>query len=155
MKTCFRCQITYDLTTTFWHKDRTRSDGWDNKCKDCKADYRRSLYERNAESEKALSAQWRRDNPDLARAQHSLRRARRFVNGPPEIIKFSEVYHRDGGICGLCHEIVDKDLTFPDPGYGTIDHIIPLSKGGPHQYENVQLAHSSCNSKKGNRYDGI
>lgn len=150
-KRCFRCLRTFDLNPDNWHKDRTRPDGWDNKCKECKADYRRSLYERNAESEKALSRKWRQDNPDGARAQHTLRRARKFDNGPTEIINFSEVYHRDFGICGLCYAKVDINVPYPDPGYGTIDHIIPLSKGGPHTYDNVQLAHFVCNSRKGNK----
>lgn len=33
--------------------------------------------------------------------------------------------------------------------YPTIDHIIPLSKGGLHSWNNIQLAHLSCNSSKG------
>lgn len=33
----------------------------------------------------------------------------------------------------------------------TIDHIIPLSKGGTHTYNNVQLAHYICNSKKSDK----
>ena len=32
----------------------------------------------------------------------------------------------------------------------TIDHIVPLSKGGRHEYANVQPAHSLCNHVKGN-----
>lgn len=33
----------------------------------------------------------------------------------------------------------------------SIDHIRPLSKGGTHTWDNVQLAHLKCNIKKGNR----
>jgi len=32
---------------------------------------------------------------------------------------------------------------------GTIDHVIPRSKGGMHSWENVVLACSKCNQKKG------
>lgn len=31
----------------------------------------------------------------------------------------------------------------------TLDHIIPLSKGGSHTADNLQCAHFMCNSKKG------
>lgn len=36
----------------------------------------------------------------------------------------------------------------PDNGSATIDHIIPLSKGGRDEPANVQLAHLLCNCKK-------
>jgi 5-methylcytosine-specific restriction endonuclease McrA len=31
----------------------------------------------------------------------------------------------------------------------TIDHIVPVSKRGPHLFHNLQLAHGACNSRKG------
>ena len=33
----------------------------------------------------------------------------------------------------------------------TIDHIIPRSKGGGDEIENLQLAHARCNKIKGNQ----
>lgn len=33
----------------------------------------------------------------------------------------------------------------------TVDHVVPLSKGGQHEWENVVAACKTCNSKKGNR----
>lgn len=35
------------------------------------------------------------------------------------------------------------------PDYPTIDHIVPLSKGGPHLWSNVQVACAECNIAKG------
>ena len=35
--------------------------------------------------------------------------------------------------------------------YPSIDHVKPISKGGLHEWGNVQLAHFSCNSKKGDK----
>lgn len=51
------------------------------------------------------------------------------------------VWERDGGLCGICGKLI--------PGGFTIDHIIPLARGGKHCYENVQIAHSKCNNRKG------
>lgn len=34
------------------------------------------------------------------------------------------------------------------PKYPSIDHIIPISKGGAHTWENVQVAHFECNPNK-------
>jgi 5-methylcytosine-specific restriction endonuclease McrA len=33
----------------------------------------------------------------------------------------------------------------------SVDHIVPLSLGGPHTLDNAQLAHLRCNAIKGNR----
>ena len=47
------------------------------------------------------------------------------------------------GICGLCLQPVKFARM-------TIDHILPLSKGGLHEYANVQPAHGLCNHVKAN-----
>jgi hypothetical protein len=62
------------------------------------------------------------------------------------------VYERDGWRCGICGELVDKKLTYPDRASATLDHVLPLAKGGTHTYDNVQIAHAQCNSIKRDRY---
>lgn len=47
----------------------------------------------------------------------------------------------------LTCEICKKDLS---SGFTTIDHIIPISKGGTGYIWNLQLAHGYCNEKKAN-----
>jgi 5-methylcytosine-specific restriction endonuclease McrA len=62
-----------------------------------------------------------------------------------------QVFERDNWICQLCNHPVSKirDKRFID--IASLDHIIPLSKGGQHSYANTQLAHLNCNIRKGNR----
>lgn len=48
-------------------------------------------------------------------------------------------------ICGLCGKPIK---TFKE---ATLDHIIPLSKGGLDERNNWQLAHEFCNKLKGNK----
>lgn len=60
-----------------------------------------------------------------------------------ESIPLDEIYERDGGMCGLCPNHVPRK-------HASLDHIIPISKGGRHTRENVQLAHRRCNFTKGN-----
>lgn len=62
-----------------------------------------------------------------------------------------EVFERDRWICQLCGEPVSPECRWPDPLSPSIDHIVPLSMGGEHSIDNVQLAHLGCNSRKGNR----
>lgn len=55
-------------------------------------------------------------------------------------------------ICGICGRPVNFDKKFPDPWSATIDHIIPVTKGGdPASLENLQLAHLQCNRIKSSK----
>ena len=60
----------------------------------------------------------------------------------------TKVYTRDNWTCGICHTPVDPTHAFPHPMSATLDHIAPMSKGGAHTYENLQLAHFHCNNIK-------
>lgn len=68
-------------------------------------------------------------------------------------IALGELFRKDGGICQICHDPVSMDVRWPDPRSASIDHIIPLSKGGDHTWRNVQLAHLGCNCSKNDKID--
>ena len=55
------------------------------------------------------------------------------------------VFERDGWVCGLCGEPVDRRLQWPHPLSASQDHIVPISRGGSHTFDNVQCAHLECN----------
>jgi len=63
----------------------------------------------------------------------------------------SRIFERDQWCCQLCHSKVNRDAVVPNPKAPTLDHILPLSKGGTHEPSNVQLACFLCNSLKGDR----
>lgn len=76
-------------------------------------------------------------------------------------INLEHLYNRDNGICAICGGRCDwSDHKYRGryfivgKNYPSIDHIIPLSRGGLHAWDNVQLAHHSCNSAKGASLDG-
>lgn len=55
-------------------------------------------------------------------------------------------------ICAICGKPVDFKLKFPHPMSATVDHIIPVSKGGhPSDIDNLQLAHLKCNRAKSDK----
>lgn len=63
----------------------------------------------------------------------------------------SQLIRKFGGKCTRCNkDVVLSDEN--DPLYATVDHIIPLSKGGADHISNMTLMHKACNQKKG---DGI
>lgn len=53
------------------------------------------------------------------------------------------IFDRDGFACVKCG--VSEDLT--------VDHIIPISKGGKETLDNLQTLCKICNSKKGNKLE--
>jgi 5-methylcytosine-specific restriction endonuclease McrA len=72
-----------------------------------------------------------------------------------ELIDRQTVYLRDKWICGICKGAVNPGLKYPNKGSASLDHIIPISKGGPHLYINVQCAHLGCNWHKRDNVDGV
>jgi len=55
-------------------------------------------------------------------------------------------------ICGICGKPVDFSYRYPHPLSPTVDHIIPVSKGGhPSDLDNLQLAHRCCNMEKSDK----
>lgn len=70
----------------------------------------------------------------------------------------SKLYKRDKGICYICNEpcdytdyIVKNNTIVCGNNYPSIEHIIPISKGGTDEWDNIKLAHRHCNTIKGNK----
>lgn len=71
-------------------------------------------------------------------------------------ISLKRLFDRDAGICYLCGGLCDwsdrdKSRNAIHKMYPSIDHVIPISKGGLHSWENVRLAHVGCNASKRDR----
>lgn len=90
---------------------------------------------------------WSRANRDKEAEKSARRRAVIRGNGFERYSR-QEILSRDNGICQLCEEPVDVNLKRPHHKSFSIDHIIPISKGGPDTRENVQTAHLDCNLRK-------
>lgn len=87
---------------------------------------------------------------DEERYQRWKKRQHRKRSTQVQPIRNTDVFERDNWICGICGSAVDPELSWPDPRCATLDHIVPLSLGGDHIWENVRLAHARCNSRRGN-----
>lgn len=60
-----------------------------------------------------------------------------------------KVYERDNYLCYLCQLPVSQEVHGDHPQAPSIDHIVPLSLGGSHTFDNCATAHRSCNLRKG------
>ena len=55
-------------------------------------------------------------------------------------------------VCRICGKPVDFSLKYPHPLAASVDHIIPVARGGhPSDISNLQLAHWTCNRQKADR----
>lgn len=101
-------------------------------------------YLANREDKIAFARAWEKANPEkhklnLKARRHSMRVAGKFPK-TEWIKKLIELHYK----CQICGK------TEPDVKI-TIDHIIPLSKGGTNDINNLQPLCLSCNSRKQNK----
>lgn len=87
-------------------------------------------------------------NTPARRAAWAARRARK-AGARVESFTPVEIFERDGWVCGICDEPVDRTKVYPDPNSSSLDHIRPLSLGGEHSRANTRLAHLSCDKRRG------
>lgn len=129
---------------------RLRSAEWYEKNRD-RALETNTLYRDTNRERLRADARERYENDPLRRRAikiaGALRRARKLAV-PYEVVDPLYVFDRDGWCCGICTESVDQLLEYPDPWSASLDHVVPLARGGHHTYDNVQCAHLQCNQKK-------
>lgn len=91
----------------------------------------------------------------LSRNGEMKRRSRTKDQLVDKDITLKSLFDRDHGVCYICGEQCDwndyyyKGETFiAGDSYPSIDHVIPLSKGGAHSWLNVKLSCRKCNYLK-------
>lgn len=88
------------------------------------------------EQEYARKLQWIKDNPEKSREQSHRRRAR-LADVVIESVDEQKIYSLYGS-CVYCGG--KEDLT--------LDHVVPLNKGGAHAEDNLVVACRKCNGGK-------
>lgn len=129
----------------FWRSRRGREQWLDHATFDQyrerqrKSDQRRYEQGERLERANATAADWRRRNRVQWNGYKQSRRAKSSAH-KCRITKIELQVLQDeaGGRCFYCR--VDGKLT--------VDHIIPLAKGGPHHICNLVMACNRCNSRK-------
>lgn len=82
--------------------------------------------------------QWREDNPGRSSEYVHVRRTRMQNNGLYKVLKrdLKRLYSASCAYCGATEDI-------------TLDHVVPLKRGGSHGIGNLVAACRTCNSSKG------
>lgn len=138
-KKCAHCATVKPLSD-FYRMARS-GDGRHYRCKACCRILNAKSRLKGKASQGSRFEKWKR--ADKSTRLWTKRQTYRDPDGDPTI-SLHELYHRDKGKCGICgKEVLPKDAS--------LDHIIPIARGGKHQWSNIQLAHLKCNKKKSNK----
>ena len=117
-------------------------------CKNCGTEYSIASSGYNSEKfcSKKCAKRW------AMRIKNDRRVKRMAKRKHDNDITLERLYSKDRGICYLCGKPCDwKDMDSEGNAhnnYPSIDHVIPLSKGGTHTWDNIKLAHRGCNTAK-------
>lgn len=116
--------------------------------------YRVTNRKRLAESHR----QWKAAHPDRIRdlwSQNHNRRRAKIAAVTTEPVSRIAILKRDKWKCQLCGcRTPQRLLGTHEPNAPTLDHIIPLAKGGGHSPDNLQCACWTCNTSKRDRIRG-
>lgn len=154
---------------------RSRSrDGMEPSCRSCRQAWQREHYERNRDERLRQCAEWYAANAErknaTSRAYYAANRDRLldhyrewFASRPGyraeatrrrrALMLGADVSDVDldalwTGLCALCDGALDREARWPDPDSPSVDHIVPLSRGGAHAQHNLQWTHLNCNVRK-------
>ena len=150
---CGNCQPLDEFT-----RRRKGSEDRQGTCKSCVRAQQRANPAKYARNLEWIQRKWRED-PAWKKSRMAVmsdyRHSRRAQgNSHQNLSGFVDrfvVFERDGYTCQLCATPLDMGAPPRSPLSPSVDHIVPVSRGGVHSYENVQAAHLTCNLSKGAR----
>lgn len=147
MKTCTQCKELKPLAE--FHKSGVRRGvvQLKTKCKVCRVPEMAEWERHNREKRRASHAAWNAKNRDkrrlVNRVSESRRRARKKENGTFAVTT--------ADIRRLLREPCRASHLSPCAGDPTIDHIIPIARGGTHSVGNLQMLCAHHNFSKSDR----
>lgn len=135
-KVCRKCLVWQSVEC--YHKDKSKSDGLHSYCKTCQNKKARDFYIEDLDQQKELRKIHYRENNESYKRRSRSRETKLSLDPGFSQKQWLDLCSKYGNICLCCK--MKKPLT--------VDHIIPLSKGGKHCIDNVQPLCMECNHKK-------
>lgn len=168
-RTCTKCGEAKPLTE--YHRDKRSPGGFRRQCKACRcaqtmdwwyANQERQLQrhreyvDANRDRVREIDNRRYRENydarVDLAMAVTHAKRAREAGAEYDTTVTRSALRERDGDRCHYCGVVMDFSRTTRKMARdkATVDHVVPISAGGGHTFDNTVLACWGCNADKRN-----
>ena len=88
---------------------------------------------------------------EAQRARYRIKSTKRRTQMLPQRIAADQVVREYGSSCHICGEEIDLSLPRTSRMGLTIDHVIPLAKGGSDEMDNLKPAHWICNNRKSDK----
>lgn len=151
-KVCSKCKAEKPLSE--FHK-RITKDGRNigqPMCKACKEKLSKERYQNNTDKVKAINKKWRDNNPDKMASSRK--------NWMKRSYKYCPSFYRACDRCRKAGAYITEDIQELEairefykntPEGLTVDHIVPISKGGAHTLDNLQYLTKSDNCKKSDK----
>ena len=149
-KICCKCKEEKSLN--LFYKKSSSKDGLTSHCKECinlynsekkehKREYDYHYRIRNRQRIKKVKDLYHSNNRELERSLGHARRARKNENGVFSVSKkeLKKLYNSPCFYCGSLNKI-------------TIDHVVPISRGGTHGIGNLVAACAFCNGSKNSKF---
>lgn len=168
LRICKACSVAKPETS--FHRDRRGTNGYRSKCIDCTTRRERERYESKRDEIVEQARQYRSNNREVIRGReaarykrdrdkrielatkHShIRRARISGSDFDKGLTRLSLRKRDGDKCHYCKRTMDFKRAVGRVFHGlhaTIEHIVPISDGGTHTFDNCVLACRDCNLTK-------
>lgn len=165
-KKCSRCREFKEYKE--FNKRSAVSDGHNSYCRNCTKQIKKKYREENDEKIKA----YRREYNEKHRERENLRK--RLYKQTPEgretkyrskikrrsykkKVQFKpfqrrKILERDNWTCKMCKcKVHDRKTDYNTPDKAHLDHIIPISKGGNSEPDNLQVLCRDCNIAKADK----
>lgn len=154
MKTCTKCEKVKSIKEFSWlnkAKGRKRAG-----CKACANEYNKQYREINYEQELARCRRYKKDNLKKVRKQNR-QRSKEYKKNNPDIVNAINAKRRaqklqatpvcvNKGLIDFYYKIAATMAEYE------VDHIKPLSKGGLHHQNNLQILLTQLNLEKYNKW---
>lgn len=154
-----------------YHKDKTAPDGFRAQCKPCRNGYMAGYYDANRDKRVAYEQDRRLNRTEHMRAldmaryernkekrialaceQVAIRRARLAGVETDKGVTVAELRRRLGDQCCYCAVLMTFERVVSgqriSPNKATLEHVMPISRGGTHTFGNTALACHGCNVSK-------
>src|SRR5690242_11498587 len=148
LRTCVSCGAEKPLTL-FAKNTRRPSDPYHHYCKECHNAWNREYKRKNRERLYQYNREWSKAHPrdsdyiaPYCAAANATARARKLGNqGRFTAREWKALCEHYGNRC-LCCGRTPPEITL------SVDHVVPLSRGGANTIDNLQPLCRSCNSHK-------